>query len=240
MEEIWKPIPGYENLYQASNLGNIRSLDKDVWNGHAYYKVKGRVLKPAVKSNGYKELVLRKDNKSKTWGVHKLVLMSFSDGQTNSHAAHKDGNKLNNNINNLYWASPKENARDKLRHGTHSRGKRMYASRFSEKDVIKIYEDTRSHREIASEYKASIASIGAIKRGKNWAWLTGAKRPEYREKSGTIKKLNEKIAIEIYKSNDSYHDIAYKYGIHPRTVYKIKNKETWKQIHNKTSLHQKC
>ena len=69
MEEIFKDIPNYEGSYQVSNLGNVKSLKYG----------KERILKPASNGDGYLQVVLRKDGKSKTRTVHQLVAEGFLD-----------------------------------------------------------------------------------------------------------------------------------------------------------------
>lgn len=107
--EIWKDIKGYENLYQVSNLGNVRSLDHIRKNGKDENKKclhKGKMLKPGIESIGYKVVGLSKEGKSKSFRVHRLVAETFIDNPNNYKCInHKDENKLNNNVNNLEWCT---------------------------------------------------------------------------------------------------------------------------------------
>ena len=68
--EIWKDIPNYENVYQVSNLGRIKSLR--YWN-NGNYIYKERILKPRLSKNGYLRITLRKNNNSKDFYIHRLV-----------------------------------------------------------------------------------------------------------------------------------------------------------------------
>lgn len=100
--EIFKDIEGYEGLYQVSNLGNIKSLHCN----------KEKILKPTIRSNNYKYYFvgLLKDGKRKYFAVHRLVAMMFIPNPSNyEQVDHLDGNKLNNNVKNLEWVTPKEN-----------------------------------------------------------------------------------------------------------------------------------
>lgn len=105
MEEIWKPVKGYENVYEVSNLGNIKSI-----------KYKGgnveRVLKPQLnKKLGYLYIGLYKNGKVSQKRIHRLVAQTFIQNNDNKpDVNHKDGNKQNNNVNNLEWCTEKENA----------------------------------------------------------------------------------------------------------------------------------
>lgn len=97
-QEIWKDIPNYEGIYQASNLGNIRSLDRKVWN----YNKKGRILKQNKSTSGYLYVTLN----GKKYYTHILIAKTFLNNDKNlEQVNHKDFNKLNNCVNNLEWIS---------------------------------------------------------------------------------------------------------------------------------------
>lgn len=112
MEEIWKPIKGYEGLYEISNYGKIKSLERKAKNrGKGQRIIKERILKPSIdRLNGYYQIKLSKNGKTKTIKVHKLVVEHFikkiPEGLT---VNHKDGNKTNNYVNNLEICTQKEN-----------------------------------------------------------------------------------------------------------------------------------
>ena len=96
--EIWKDIKGYEGLYQVSNLGRVKSL-----NG---YHRKEIILKLRNNLYGYLTIGLSKNNISKRYKVHRLVAETFIPNPNNyEQVNHKDGNKLNNCIDNLEWCN---------------------------------------------------------------------------------------------------------------------------------------
>ena len=111
MEEQWKDIKGYEGLYEVSNLGNVRSLDRTVKRGQGYTIKEGRVLTPFYeKKKGYYQVVLAKDGKAKTYRVHRLVAIAFLENPYNyTDVNHKDEVKTNNNVDNLEWCTRKYN-----------------------------------------------------------------------------------------------------------------------------------
>lgn len=95
-------------LYQVSNLGNIRSLNRKVYqknkNGNLQMHIyKGKKLKKQVQKNGYEVVNLYKETKMSKKLVHRLVAIAFIDNEKGyKYINHKDNNKRNNNINNLY------------------------------------------------------------------------------------------------------------------------------------------
>lgn len=108
MKEIWKDIPGYEGLYQASNLGNIRSLPRNA--------TKGKLLSFSKSKNGYYHIILSKNNNQKTFNVHRLIMLTFY-GKSNLQIDHIDGNKQNNNLNNLEYVTNSENMKRAYKNG---------------------------------------------------------------------------------------------------------------------------
>lgn len=111
MEETWKDIVGYEGIYQISNLGNIKSLDREVIckNGTVLY-VKGKFKNKINHNRGYLMVALYKNNKSKNLYIHRLVAEAFIPNNDNKKTVnHIDGNKHNNNVENLEWATYTEN-----------------------------------------------------------------------------------------------------------------------------------
>ena len=103
MQEIWKPIKGYEGLYEVSNLGRVKSLNR-------YHHRHENILKNKITKDGYYETTLVKNGKSKFIRSHRLVALTFIDNPLNkTEVNHKDGNKLNNFVGNLEWVTSSEN-----------------------------------------------------------------------------------------------------------------------------------
>lgn len=110
MEEEWKEISGYEGLYEVSNYGRIKSLEKSYKIcGKAIYHRNEIILKQK-KSRNYKCVELNANGKSKYFQVHRLVAQAFIPNTHNKpYIDHIDGNPTNNNSSNLRWVTHKEN-----------------------------------------------------------------------------------------------------------------------------------
>lgn len=106
MKEEWRQIQAYEGLYEISNLGQVKALDKLDSLGR---KVKQKIMSPNV-STGYARVGLHKEGQKKMLLVHRLVAIAFIPNQENkTEVNHIDGNKFNNMADNLEWNTPKEN-----------------------------------------------------------------------------------------------------------------------------------
>ena len=110
-EEIWRPVVGYEGLYEVSSYGRVRSLDMYVKVGYGNYRLhKGKVLSPAKDTGGYLKVNLYCNGKQKTIDVHRLVAQAFLPNPDNlPQVNHKDENKTNNRVENLEMCNAKYN-----------------------------------------------------------------------------------------------------------------------------------
>lgn len=106
--EQWKNINGYENLYQISNYGRIKSLQK--WDVNRGYIKREKILKPTSNGKNYLIISLRKNKKRKNFYIHRLVAEHFIENPLNKKVInHKDYNTFNNHFENLEWVTTKEN-----------------------------------------------------------------------------------------------------------------------------------
>ena len=132
--EIWKPVPGYEEYYEVSNLGRvIRLKDEKIIQGYL---------------NEYRRIYLHTDNEEKDLAIHRIVAMAFIPNPENKpFVNHIDGNKLNNRADNLEWVTASENMKHAYRIGLcskHWTGGGMAGKRHTEESRKKMSDSIRN------------------------------------------------------------------------------------------------
>ena len=136
MEELWLPVVGYEGLYEVSNLGRVRSLDRVVSNRWGTQSLRrGKITTPvkigwARRGKHYLGVNLHKMGKQACLPIHRLVLEAFAKPRPEDmECRHLDGNCQNNALVNLTWGTSSENVRDAVRHGTHNNARKTHCPR---------------------------------------------------------------------------------------------------------------
>lgn len=180
--ENWKDIKGYEGFYQISDLGRIKSLERDVFNsrGIVIRHIKEKILVQSLDRNGYPGVHLFKNGKSKTTLVHRLVAIAFLPNPENKpQVNHIDEVKTNNAVDNLEWCDSQYN----INYGT--RTERMVQNRRYSKlgdnpnakpvfceELNKKFDSIRSAEEELGILRTSIgkACRGEIKRAGGFHW----------------------------------------------------------------------
>lgn len=170
MKEFWKDIPGYENYYQASNMGNIRSVERDVINIYGYIRhLSSKILSPSISKCGYYRVVLCVENKHNYIPIHQLVAKTFLqyDQTARLTVNHIDGDKCNNAVNNLEVVTQKENRRHAIQMGLwNQRGEFSKVAKLNKAQVLAIrasYQNSEvTHKELADLYQVSKSTIGRI------------------------------------------------------------------------------
>ena len=143
MEEIWKDIKGYEDLYKISNFGKVKSLNYHLTG-------KDRILKYGINTQGYLFVQLSKNGKVKTFGIHRLVAQTFIENPENlPQVNHIDEDKTNNKVSNLEWCTAKYNNN----YGT--RVHKMICTQLNRKDLSKAVLQFDLNGNFIKEYCSS-------------------------------------------------------------------------------------
>lgn len=170
MKEIWKDIKGYEGLYQVSNLGRVKALEKKCINGRVN---KEKVLKSNEDNMGYKYIGLTKNLIRKYYKVHRLVALTFIPNPNNYPCVnHKDENKVNNIVDNLEWCTHRYNANygTSKERSIEKQMKKVFQYN-KNGELIKIFSSTKAV--IEDGFKQSSVSQccnGKILTHKNYIW----------------------------------------------------------------------
>lgn len=168
---MWKPVPGYEELYEVSKDGRVRALPREGADGR---NLSGGELDGHISNYGYRRVHLSKNGKSRKHGVHQLVALAFL-GQPDSgqQVNHKDGDKLHNHAKNLEWVTPAENTEHADKNGLRNiSGENSAQAKLSRSQVEEIrarYEDGETQTSIAEDFPVSQAQVSQIVRGVQWA-----------------------------------------------------------------------
>ncbi len=176
-EEVWKDIKGYEGMYQISNFGNVKSLERMVQNGKRMYRRKERLLALSTKWNRRKEVSLSLDKVKSYFLVHRLVAFAFlGDPPPRYEVNHKDGNPQNNVVDNLEWVSRSYNNHHSWEIGLKNQdGSKNPSAKLTDSDVLGIREllktGNHSNAAIARMYSVSTSNICQIKLGKTWSHI---------------------------------------------------------------------
>lgn len=178
MDEIWKPVVGFEDCYSVSNLGRVRSEARRTPNNGGWQVVPERILKLSITKSGrgnggYPVVNLSAPGRQRRPRlVHRLVLEAFEGPcPSGMEAAHGDGNRANPALSNLRWATPTANNLDKVVHGTQKRGEQHQTAKLTEAQVLAIKADQRLQRVIANEFGISPSNVSLLKSGNSWKHL---------------------------------------------------------------------
>lgn len=242
MRETWKPIPGYEGIYEASDLGRVRSLDRvTVASNGVSRKWKGRVLKQNKNGSGYLQVVLSKPGGVNNLFVHRLVFMAFNgEIQSGRDICHCDGDKHNNRSGNLRSDTRAGNMKDAIKHGVSPRGERNSQSKLTAEEVLQMRREFASgecsRSDLAEKYQVNRTQIGLILTGRAWSGVGGPIVPKIQNwgegaKDGRLKPETVSAIREMHASKNITHkSISDHFKVSTTTVTNIINRRIWKNI----------
>jgi hypothetical protein len=178
--ETWRPVVGFEGLYEVSDHGRVRGVDRvetysriDQYSGrvivvHRHHR--GLLLRPGRASTGYLTVMLGRGN---TKQVHALVLAAFVGPCPPRHeCCHADDGRENNNLNNLRWGTRSDNLHDAVRNGRKPVGERHHHAKLRASDIPAIRarcaEGRGSVVALARQHGVSEATIRQVRDGRAW------------------------------------------------------------------------
>ena len=164
MRETWRLVPGFEQLYQVSSIGRVRSIK--------YTRI--RYLVPIDRSkNRYLAVRLGKNGKARFYSIHRLVLMAFHRMPVGKElAAHLNGDPSDNRVQNLKWASYSENEAHKELHGTKVRGVKSKQAKLTDEKVREmraLYASGMKKAHIAKRFGVTKQTAFRVIVGTSWA-----------------------------------------------------------------------
>lgn len=162
MSEEWRDVEGWEGLYQVSDLGIVRSLDRRIRDYRGSHQIKGQVLKPDIVYNGYLRITLSKNGVPTNFRVSRLVAVTFIPNPDNlPEVDHIDKNKVNNCTANLRWVTSQENVERSLA--------KNYLFRSPSGELVKIFNLSkfcRNHN-LNNAYMCKV-HLGRMNQYKGW------------------------------------------------------------------------
>jgi hypothetical protein len=190
VREIWKPIPNYDGYYEASNTGLVRGLSRKIETVNGPRKIEGSLIRPFYNKFGYQLVTLYKNGSKKKFQVHRLVMITFKGiDNIRPEVNHIDGDKTNNNLNNLEWCTSQENSKHAHKTGLKKvkAGEDSPYSRLSLKQVIVIIQriaNGEKQKDLAKEYGLSPQTVNGYWKRRSFGGLENYKLPTERIKNG--------------------------------------------------------
>lgn len=175
-EEVWLPVLGYEKYYKVSNFGRVKTLVRHGERGHRFNSYES-IVKLCVCATGYYVSGFNKDKKTSTKKTHRIVATAFIPNPLNKKCVnHKDGNKLNNHVSNLEWATHAENNKHAYDKGLKvaARGQLSSNGKYTEDQVRQaktLFKHGMKPKEIEKIIPIGAGALRGIVYGANWKWV---------------------------------------------------------------------
>jgi hypothetical protein len=178
--EKWVAVKGFEDFYEVSDKGNVRSSDRIIKNNFGTFTQPGRILKGNINQAGYTKQTLTDHNKKQhTVLVHRLVAIAFLPNLENKkNVNHKDGNKSNNELSNLEWATDSENMKHAIDTGLLKvrKGQEIYFAKFTDDQARYIKTAVNSGdltiKEVCVMFNCCRRTISDMVKGRTWKHVT--------------------------------------------------------------------
>lgn len=171
-KETWKAIPGYEGLYEVSDLGRVRSLGREFIDKMGRLRIfKSKILKSATSTQRRVSVVLYTSEGCKTYGVHNLVALAFIGERPDGYdTCHLDGDSTNNRLDNLRYDTRGQNQVDMYRQGSVGPRGKLTIEQILE--IRKLYDTKQKKQcELAIIFGVHQTNISYIVRRLSYQWL---------------------------------------------------------------------
>lgn len=246
-EEQWLAIDGYQGIYQVSDWGRVRSLQRTITDRNGELQlIPGKDLKLYSDRYGYLQVYLTQNYQTQLFNIHHLVAKTFLapplgkvGSKLDSYCLnHIDGNKQNNCATNLEWITHAANQQHAIDTGLFNSSGSQTQSKLTEAEVLDIWELLReqrlSMRQIALCFDVSVKTIQKIKYGKAWRKVTGyhniSRQPVRRNWSKlTVERVRE-IKVLLRERKLSIKEIAELYDVSKWTIRDIKRGHSWRDV----------
>lgn len=183
MQEVWKPVVGWEDSHEVSSTGRVRSIDKEITTAHGVKRrYQGQMLTPYLleyKAQGYSRAFVKIGHcgKKETVLVHRLVADAFCHKPEGCDVVnHLDCNPMNNRADNLEWTTHKLNSEHAVSAGRYAarqpKGSQKWFAKLTERDVENIIRrlcNKEQQKAIADDYGIAHPAISNINRGLAWS-----------------------------------------------------------------------
>ena len=161
--EEWRPVRGFEGIYEVSDQGRVRSLDRILSDGRRW---RGRIMRTQIVDR-YEQLVLARNGQTART-AHGLVLEAFrGERPAGMEVCHGNGDPTDNRLENLRWDTPKNNAADREAHGRTAKSERNGSAKLTPDEVRSIREcisKGETQRQVAERYGVSQSTVWRVVR----------------------------------------------------------------------------
>jgi len=174
--EAWKPVPGFEESYEASTHGRIRSRDRVVVFAASTFqpehtkRLRGKILRRSF-TKGYPCVSLYRGSVRTQKMVHVIIAETFLGPRPpGALACHGNGIRTECDIDNIYWGTPQDNADDRVRHGNNLPGSQNRNSKLLERDIeeIRRLAGSVTQQSLAAKFGVSQSRISSIINNASW------------------------------------------------------------------------
>jgi len=170
--EEWRSVIGYEEIYEVSDLGRIKSLSRYRGNGKSGYVIPDRIRRQSLDSDGYLLVSLYIKGVSQKLKAHRITAQAFIPNPENKpEVNHKKGIKTDNRVSELEWNTEPENKKHALENGLMVSGEKHPNSKLTEIQVLEIRASKLSHVELSLLYNTNRTNIIKIVNRQRWRFI---------------------------------------------------------------------